>query len=189
MCWVHHIYDIGVVHVRGCHMGYPTWQRGVFYAFKMCTKKDHSGITRCTFLRGFQIWLPQLNTFPTWAGKRKILTQPWRCEIWPPLQFTCFNMFLDLFLRTFWICKQKIIEHACTTHHTQITDWGTGSRSGDILRLRPFNLHLDSFLKEILNLQRESSNSHYSTCYTQNHDFSIEPGQVMFSDWNHSNCI
>jgi len=44
---------------------------------------------------------------------------------------------------------------ACSTCYTQNGDWGTRRGFGNMLQIGSFNLYLDSFFEEILNLVRE----------------------------------
>ena len=44
---------------------------------------------------------------------------------------------------------------ACNTCYTQNGDWGTRRGLGDLLQIGLFNLYLDSFFEEILNMDRE----------------------------------
>jgi len=44
---------------------------------------------------------------------------------------------------------------ACSTCYTQNGDWGTRRGLGDMLQIGLFNLYLDSFFEEILNVDRE----------------------------------
>jgi len=43
----------------------------------------------------------------------------------------------------------------CSTCYTQNGDWGMRRGLGDLLQIESFNFYLDSFFKEILNLDRE----------------------------------
>src|SRR5882672_2293309 len=95
-------------------------------------------------------------------------------------------MFLGLFLEEILNLQTKMLECVCSTHHTQNSHLGTRSRLGDLLRLRPFNFHLDSFFEEIPNLNREIWNSHHSTCYTQ---IGVLGTRSRSGDLLHSTCI
>jgi len=44
---------------------------------------------------------------------------------------------------------------ACSTCYTQNSDWGTRRGLGDLLQIGLFNLYVDSFFEEILNMDRE----------------------------------
>jgi hypothetical protein len=59
----------------------------------------------------------------------------------------------------------------------------------DLLRFGWFNLLLDPFFKEIMNLQTKMPDLACRTRYIQNGDRAPGAGGVTSSDWDHSTCI
>ena len=65
-------------------------------------------------------------------------------------------MQLDLLFKEMMDLDTEMLILTCSTCYTQNGDWGTRRGLGDLLQIGLFNLHLDLFFEEILNLDREN---------------------------------
>src|SRR5882762_4136562 len=59
----------------------------------------------------------------------------------------------------------KYVNCACGTYYNWNCNYGTKSRSGHLLRLEQFNLHLDRFSQGIVNLVTKYVNCAWDTYY------------------------
>jgi hypothetical protein len=127
-----------------------------------------SAITRCICSRGSRIQWSQVGKLPHQAAIPKILNQTGCSENSTSSKLRGSAPSWTWFVTPFHICKWKCLIPSVVFIIPKIVSWGTGSRSGDILRSGPFKSCLDPFFEESPNLKREIWYPHCSICYTQN---------------------